>query len=104
GCRRLILIEAPSSADHRGMLIAGNYHSQRGGDLLCGGFCQALFIVFLVCRCPLPSQILQTSRCDLCSGRSNAEGISASTALPSVPPAGHRPPNPACAHGTWRAP
>src|SRR5215510_1927029 len=31
---RLILIEAPSSAYHRGMLIAGNYHSQRGGDLM----------------------------------------------------------------------
>ena len=33
GCSRLILIEAPSPAYHRGMLIAGNYHSQRGGDL-----------------------------------------------------------------------
>ena len=30
----LILIEAPSPAYHRGMLIAGNYHSQRGGDLM----------------------------------------------------------------------
>ena len=30
---RLILIEAPSPADHRGLLRAGNYHSQRGGDL-----------------------------------------------------------------------
>jgi hypothetical protein len=29
----LILIEAPSPAYHRGMLRAGNSHSQRGGDL-----------------------------------------------------------------------
>src|SRR5207342_241886 len=33
-CTRLILIEAPSSAYRGGMLIAGNYHSQRGGDLM----------------------------------------------------------------------
>src|SRR5213592_4621533 len=30
----LILIEAPSSAYRGGMLRAGNYHSQRGGDLM----------------------------------------------------------------------
>src|SRR5262245_25622906 len=34
GCTPLILIEAPSPAYHSGMLIAGNYHSQRGGDLM----------------------------------------------------------------------
>src|SRR5262249_3343741 len=34
GWTRLILIEAPSPAYHRGMLRAGNYHSQRGGDLM----------------------------------------------------------------------
>src|SRR5216683_1705656 len=33
-CTRVILIEAPSSAYRGGMLIAGNYHSQRGGDLM----------------------------------------------------------------------
>src|SRR6185436_1936722 len=31
---RLILIEAPSSAYRGGMLRAGNYHAQRGGDLM----------------------------------------------------------------------
>jgi hypothetical protein len=31
------------------------------GALLCGGFCQALFIVSLICCGPFPSQISQTS-------------------------------------------
>src|SRR5215510_8783121 len=33
GCRALILIEAPSPADHRGMLRAGKQCHEQGGDL-----------------------------------------------------------------------
>jgi hypothetical protein len=34
GCRGLILIEAPSSADRRGMLALGKATQSRGGDLM----------------------------------------------------------------------
>src|SRR5215471_318479 len=34
GCRRLILIEAPSSAYHGGRLRVGNITLSRGGDLM----------------------------------------------------------------------
>jgi hypothetical protein len=43
-------------------------------------------------------------RCDLGSGRSHAWGIPASNDLLSVAASVHRPPDPACAYGPWRAP
>src|SRR5215475_1935798 len=57
----MIMIEASPAAYPSGMLAVGKQGYQEGGDLLCGGFCQALFIIFLVCRYPLPSQIFQPS-------------------------------------------
>jgi hypothetical protein len=34
GCSRLILIEAPSTADLGGMLVVGEWSLRRGGDLM----------------------------------------------------------------------
>ena len=51
-----------------------------------------------------PHKYLRLRRCDLGSGRSHACGVSASNDLLSVSASGHRPPAPACAYGTWRAP
>src|SRR5215510_3752127 len=63
-------------------------------------FLSSFFSAVVLC----PRKYFTLRRCGSCSGRSNAWGIPASNDLLSVSASVHRPPDPACAYGTWRAP
>jgi len=98
------MIEAPSSAYRRGMLSLAHSHSHEEETFYVAVFVKPFLSSFWSAVVLCSRKYFSLRRCDFCSGRSHAWGIPASNDLLSGSASVHRPPDPACAYGTWRAP